>query len=119
MPTARALCRPIRRQASRTWLRYRLRSAPPPCECPSRGTRAGCEARSPRGWRSGSFQTSPALPDHEQRLAILDRLAVLDQDGLHDTGDVGLDFIHQLHRLDDADRVALLYGLPDFDECFR
>src|SRR6476619_2966081 len=43
--------------------------------------------------------------DHEQRLPELHRLAVLDQDRLDGPARVGLDLVHELHRLDDAQRV--------------
>src|SRR5438093_9302312 len=46
--------------------------------------------------------------DLEQRLAVLDRRAVLDEDSDHRAGDVGLDLVHQLHRLDDAKDLALV-----------
>ena len=44
----------------------------------------------------------PALVDDEQRLAILDGFAVLYAYGLDHAGDVRLDLVHHLHRLDDA-----------------
>src|SRR5512137_2033616 len=43
-----------------------------------------------------------ALFDHEQRLAELDRIAVLDQDRDDAPGLVGFDLVHHLHRFDDA-----------------
>src|SRR3990167_658314 len=54
--------------------------------------------------------------DEEQGLAVLDRLAVLDQDRLDDARGVGFDLVHQLHRFDDADGLALLHRLADLDE---
>src|SRR6478609_573422 len=57
-----------------------------------------------------------ALHDHEQRLTEFDRLSVLGEDRLHRAGGVGLDLVHQLHRLDDAERVALRDRVADFDE---
>src|SRR5215471_21870070 len=54
--------------------------------------------------------------DHEQRLTVFHRLAVFDQDLLDFAGDLGLDLVEQLHRFDDAQRVAGLHGLADFDE---
>ena len=55
-------------------------------------------------------------PDREQPLAVLHRLAVLDVD-LHDLAVVlGVDLVHQLHRFDDAEHLALLHGVADFDE---
>src|SRR3954465_3269542 len=46
--------------------------------------------------------------EDEQGLPVLDRLAVLHEDRLHAAGGVGLDLVHKLHRLNNADRVALL-----------
>src|SRR5215831_562072 len=48
------------------------------------------------------------LRDHHQRLAVLDRLGVLDHDRLDDPVLVGFDFVHELHGLDHADRLAHL-----------
>src|SRR5213075_665277 len=60
---------------------------------------------------------SNTLAEDEERLAVLHRLAVLDEDRLDRARGVGVDLVHQLHRLDDADHVALLDLLPDLDEC--
>ena len=49
----------------------------------------------------------------------LDRLAVLDADLAHDTGELGLDLVHDLHGLDDAERVAHGDSLADLDEIWR
>src|ERR1044071_431843 len=60
--------------------------------------------------------SSPAsLGDLEQRLAVLDRRAVLDEDSHDRAGDVGLDLVHQLHRLDDAQHLALVDLVVDRD----
>src|SRR5512145_3172672 len=56
-----------------------------------------------------------ALRDDEQRLPVLHRLAVLHQDRLDHARGVGLDLVHQLHRLDDAHRLAGLHVLADLD----
>src|SRR5258706_1473803 len=56
------------------------------------------------------------LSENEQRLTVLDRLSVLDQDRLDRTRSVGVDLVHQLHRLDDADDLSLLHRLANFDE---
>src|ERR1051325_7229774 len=55
----------------------------------------------------GLFRLS-SRGDLEQRLAILDRGAVLDEDRDDRAGDVGLDLVHQLHRLDDAQHLPLV-----------
>src|SRR5215204_5331171 len=44
--------------------------------------------------------------DLEQELAELDRVAVRDVDPADDAVEVGLDLVHQLHRLEDAERLA-------------
>src|SRR5207247_11199971 len=50
--------------------------------------------------------------DQEQRLAVLDRVSVLDED-LHDpTARFRLDLVHQLHRFDDAEDLAFLGDVP-------
>src|SRR6185436_17689517 len=54
--------------------------------------------------------------DDEKGLAVLHRLAVLHQDRLHDPACVALDLVHELHGFDDADRLAVLDRLADFDE---
>src|SRR5262245_44936424 len=46
--------------------------------------------------------------DLEQCLAVLDRGAILDEDRHDRAGDVGLDLVHQLHRLDDAQHLTLI-----------
>ena len=56
------------------------------------------------------------LLDDEQGLAVLDRLAVLDQDLDDGAGELGLDLVHQLHGLDDAEGVTGLDGAADRDE---
>src|SRR5207247_8139057 len=49
--------------------------------------------------------------DEEQRLAILNRLAVLDEDADDAPGDLALDLVHQLHRPDDADDLSFLHDV--------
>src|SRR5688500_14094507 len=58
----------------------------------------------------------PGSGDHEHRFVEFDRLAGGDQDRAHRAGDVGLDRVEHLHRLDDAQRLALLDRLADLDE---
>ncbi len=56
------------------------------------------------------------LTDDEQRLAELDCLAVLHEDGLDHASLVRLDLVQQLHRLDDAQGVAFVHALADIHE---
>src|SRR5579864_3145786 len=58
----------------------------------------------------------PCLSDEEQRLPEFHRLAVFGEDRLDRAARVRLDFVHQLHRLDDAQRIALRDGGADFDK---
>src|SRR4051812_25632603 len=57
----------------------------------------------------------PALRDLEQRLTVLHGRAVLDEDRGDRAGDIGLDLVHQLHRLDDAEHGALVDLLAQRD----
>src|SRR5581483_1248503 len=54
--------------------------------------------------------------DHRQRLAIFDRLAVLDQNGDHRAGARGGNLVHGLHRFDDEDGLAGRNPRADLDE---
>jgi hypothetical protein len=49
---------------------------------------------------------SVSLADDEQRFTVFDGLAILDQNRLDRTRPLGFDLVEQLHRLDDAQRVA-------------
>src|SRR3954470_19100726 len=79
----------------------------------SRHARITRSAISPR-FAISTFLNMSAAPacasrgDLEQRLAVLDRRAVLDEDPDDRARDVGLDLVHQLHRLDDAQHLALV-----------
>src|ERR1700731_2707061 len=57
----------------------------------------------------------PLLDDHH-RLAVLDRLAVSDQNLNHRAGARRRDLIHRLHRFDDEQRLAGLHLAADLDE---
>src|SRR5262245_701753 len=57
--------------------------------------------------------------DHDQRLAELDRLAILEQDLGNGPGFGRRDLVHGLHRLDDQQRLALCDTRPDLDERCR
>src|SRR6478672_2845327 len=56
--------------------------------------------------------------DDEQRLPEFDRLPVLAKDLLDGAGLVGLDLVHDLHRLDDADGLAFLDDGADLGKRF-
>src|SRR5205823_1538385 len=51
----------------------------------------------------------------EQGLTELNRLGVFDQDLSHYAFSFGLDFVHDLHRLDDAHDCFQVYLGADFD----
>src|SRR6476619_4408497 len=57
-----------------------------------------------------SIFSNTTLLDQEQRLPVLH------QDRLDGAGRVRLDLVQQLHRLDDAERLALGDRLPDLHE---
>src|ERR1043165_4079136 len=57
-----------------------------------------------------------ALFDDEQGLPEFHGLAVLAEDAGDRAGLVGLDLVHDLHRLDDADRLAFLDDLAHVGE---
>src|SRR5258708_23395497 len=61
---------------------------------------------------------SNTLAENEERLPVLHRLAVFHKPRLHHAGGVGLDLVHELNRLDDANRLAFLDGLADLDKGF-
>src|ERR1051325_8217445 len=54
--------------------------------------------------------------DSEQRLAILDRLPVLNINLCNFSGSLGLNLIHQFHRLDNADHRISFDDAADFYE---
>src|SRR5262245_34435083 len=49
--------------------------------------------------------------DQKERLAVLDSLTVLDEDLGHSPGRLDLDFVHELHRLDDADDLSFFHEI--------
>src|SRR3569832_2329439 len=51
----------------------------------------------------------------EQGLTEFDRLGVLDEDGGDHAASFGLDLVHDLHRLDDADNGVRVNFRADFD----
>src|SRR5690606_5250909 len=56
------------------------------------------------------------LADFEELLPELDGFAVLDEDVDNRPGDVRFDLVHQLHRLDDAERLTRFDDSAHFDE---
>src|SRR4051795_10499182 len=100
---------------------FRLRSA---VECTatvlmpsSRQARRMRSAISPR-LAMTTFSSIARLPDHEERLGELDRVAVLDEHRHDAPGFIGLDLVHHLHGFDDAQHVTLLHLGADVDEGF-
>src|SRR5258706_4793755 len=57
-----------------------------------------------------------ALFDDHQRVAVFDRLLVLDQHLLQDSGARRFDLVEGLHRLDQHQGLALLHAVADRDE---
>ena len=53
------------------------------------------------------------LAQPEESLSVLDGLAIFCGDFGDDSAGLGLDFVHDLHRLDDADDGVLGNLLPD------
>src|SRR4028119_805657 len=54
-------------------------------------------------------------PEAEKRLVVLDAARVLGQNLDDLAGDVGDDLVHHLHRLDDAEDLPRLDGVPHLD----
>src|SRR5215469_2289152 len=63
-----------------------------------------------------NIATVAALFDDQERLAKLDRLAVLDENLRHRAGARRRNLIHRLHGFDDDQRVAGLHLAADIDE---
>src|SRR5512138_3672530 len=66
-----------------------------------------------------TFSSMELLFDDEERLAELDRVAVLHQDRGDASCLVRFDLVHHLHGFDDAQRVADVDLAADVDECLR
>ena len=57
--------------------------------------------------------------DGEERLAILDRLPVLDKNSNQLAGHVRFNFVHELHRFDNAEHLTGFNRIAHFDENIR
>ena len=57
------------------------------------------------------------LSNHEQRLAKLHRLPVFHKNSLDDPSLIRVDFVEQLHRLNNAQSIAAIHGLANVDKC--
>src|SRR5262245_7699886 len=64
---------------------------------------------------TGDLRAAPSLDDH-QRLAELDRLAVLDQDLDYRPRARRGNLVHGLHRFDDEQGIAGAHAAADLDE---
>src|SRR3990167_11236061 len=104
---------------------------------PATGPRAAVGAASRPPWRRPSDQPSASAPtqsgtatrsssrtsaerltaasagglDQEERLAVLDAVPVLAEDPDDAAGNLRLDLVHELHRLDDAQDLAFLHDV--------
>src|SRR2546423_5475145 len=78
-----------------------------PSSCSARTTRTATSPRLATRTRLKRIE-GPAVQglQVEEKLAELDRLGVLDVDRADDALDVGLHLVHELHRLEDAERLA-------------
>src|SRR3954468_12393019 len=57
--------------------------------------------------------------DTEKDLPVFNRLRVLHEHLAHDAAEFGLDLVHDLHRFDDADDLAVRDAIADRTECLR
>src|SRR5260364_339171 len=105
--TARGQCRQPRRQAAHISLPDRPVSKSSLSSRPAHGRRAGCAMQCRRGWQSEFFQTFGFYLSaySEQRLAILNRLPILNQKLFHNAGLIRLNRIEQFHRFDNTNGI--------------
>src|SRR3954471_7365996 len=82
----------------------------------SRHARITRSAISPRFAMRTFLNTSGLLAYAEEVLAVLDVLAVLNEDLLDLSFGLRFDLVHQLHRLDDADDLPLAHRLTHVHE---
>src|SRR5262245_58878687 len=82
----------------------------------SRHARITRNAISPRLAMRTFLYTRRGSGHADELLAVLDVLAVLDEDLGDLAVGLGLDLVHELHGLDDADDLALAHGRAHVDE---
>src|SRR3954465_6305674 len=89
-----------------------------PSSCSARITRTAISPRLATRTRSNTLERRRAGErlEIEQHLPELDRLAVVDVDRPDDGLEVGLDLVHALHRLEDAERLAGRDAVADLHE---
>src|ERR1041385_3039272 len=88
-----------------------------PSSWQARSTRSAISPRLAMRILSNIVRGCPRLSlDDDERLAELDRLAVLDQDLRHGARTRRRDLIHGLHRLDDEQRFADHHLAAEIDE---
>src|SRR5438128_1887785 len=96
-------------------------TASTPSSCSARMTRTATSPRFATRTRENIalesvYRTTHDGLEFEQQLPELDGLRVLDEDPPNDAVDVGLDLVHELHRLEDAERLSRTDGLALLDE---
>src|SRR5439155_260023 len=85
--------------------------------CRARMTRTAISPRFATRTRSNTVERNARdRLELEQELAELDRLCVVDVDRANDPLALGLDLVHQLHRLEDAERLPGTDRVADLDE---
>src|SRR5579862_2924496 len=77
-----------------------------PSSCSARITRTAISPRFATRTRLNIERSAVQRLELEQELAVLDRLCVAHVDLADDALDLGLDLVHQLHRLENAERLA-------------
>src|SRR5919197_592042 len=114
MQTARSASRVC--SAPRSAVEYTA-TASIPSSCSARMTRTATSPRFATRTRLKRIER-PAVQrlELEEELPELDRLGVLDRDRTDDALDIGLHFVHELHRLEDAERLARRDRIALLDE---
>src|SRR5579862_5299059 len=87
-----------------------------PSSCNARITRTAISPRFATRTRLNIERPAVQRFELEEQLAVFDGLRVPDVDRAHDALDLGLDLVHQLHRLEDAERLPGRDRIALFDE---